>query len=304
MHYKLFGPFVALLIANPALADEDFHCPKPGTTIVMSLDSGKEVSGTFDSQNGMMCRTHGNGKAYSSFLGLDAPGMSGAELSTNHAERLFPLKVGNEIEFKTQLDSSHIDHTVPGTSESYWLANTVKVVRQEKLQTRAGTFDTYVIEWHRQALGRVNGTWLITYWFAPELGYTVKASTETRAGYGSNSSFEITSLRISSPGQNPTAAQQDAPISDDPAVLCRHLKDSADLEISLSVCKSRGGIPENQPALASPPPTPAPTAAQNKPTPVPSSAADRLAALKDLLDRKLISPSEYESKRKAILDAL
>jgi hypothetical protein len=37
---------------------------------------------------------------------------------------------------------------------------------------------------------------------------------------------------------------------------------------------------------------------------VPSAAADRLAQLKELKDKGLISESEYEAKRKSILDAL
>ena len=61
-------------------------------------------------------------------------------------------------------------------------------------------------------------------------------------------------------------------------------------------------IPET--ALAAPapaaPPTPSATAGPRPPSP---AAAERLQALKSLLDQKLITPSEYEAKRKAILDA-
>jgi hypothetical protein len=48
----------------------------------------------------------------------------------------------------------------------------------------------------------------------------------------------------------------------------------------------------------------APTAsATPAPQPLPPAAAERLQTLKSLLDQQLISPAEYETKRKAILDA-
>lgn len=52
-------------------------------------------------------------------------------------------------------------------------------------------------------------------------------------------------------------------------------------------------------------PAPAQSApAATAPSAVGGNAADRLRALKDLFDQKLISPAEYEQKRKAILDGL
>jgi hypothetical protein len=55
-----------------------------------------------------------------------------------------------------------------------------------------------------------------------------------------------------------------------------------------------------QPTLSvptAPPPAPPPAA-------LPRSTADRLRTLRDLLDQKLISPKEYEQRRKAILDSI
>jgi hypothetical protein len=43
---------------------------------------------------------------------------------------------------------------------------------------------------------------------------------------------------------------------------------------------------------------------QKAPTPPPASAYDRLATLKDLADRKLITPAEHEAKRKEVLGGL
>lgn len=56
-------------------------------------------------------------------------------------------------------------------------------------------------------------------------------------------------------------------------------------------------------AISSPPPVAATPGAASS-TPSATVAAQRLRELKDLLDRKQITPSEYELKRKAILDAL
>lgn len=61
------------------------------------------------------------------------------------------------------------------------------------------------------------------------------------------------------------------------------------------------------PAASSTPPQPASSTTSSPallPTQAPGSTGDRLRALKDLLDRHLITPEEYESRRKAILDAL
>ena len=50
------------------------------------------------------------------------------------------------------------------------------------------------------------------------------------------------------------------------------------------------------PVLATPAPAPS--------SPASATAAQRLLELKDLLERKLITPSEYETRRKGIIDAL
>jgi hypothetical protein len=59
------------------------------------------------------------------------------------------------------------------------------------------------------------------------------------------------------------------------------------------------------PAVAAPVvPLPAPTAAAPAAAPEQRNPADRLRMLRDLLDQKLITPSEYEKRRKAILDSI
>src|SRR5262249_15159882 len=126
------------------------------------------------------------------------------------------------------------------------------------------------------------------YWWAPELGYTVKRSFETRAGIGTNETFELTSIQTPAPA-SPPATSSVAPPAQAPTTV------------------------PTAPAASLP--TPPAKAATTKTTATPSTApknapaasgsvADRLQALKDLLDRKLITPAEYEAKRKAILDAL
>jgi hypothetical protein len=60
------------------------------------------------------------------------------------------------------------------------------------------------------------------------------------------------------------------------------------------------------PAAVAPPvpPQPAPAAMPVPPEAPSRNPADRLRTLRDLLDQKLISPSEYEKRRKAILDSI
>ena len=55
---------------------------------------------------------------------------------------------------------------------------------------------------------------------------------------------------------------------------------------------------------ATPTPDPNPPRSDTAPRSPSPAAAARLQTLKDLLDQKLITPSEYEAKRKAIVDAL
>ena len=262
--------YVFVTPTSGARADEqqEFHCPKPSTVITFG-DSG---SFTYTGQTGMTCQARtDSGRLVSQFLGLTA---SGSDLENNHVERLFPLRIGNEIDFTSSGPRVNATGDLVVTTEDIYYDNTVKVVRQEKLVTAAGTFDTFVIEWDQQIKdARSKGAWLTTMWFAPDLGARIKAKFQTLQGYGNDMSNEVTSVTLPHSNAPPTAAT------------------------------SSPSPPEHPPALNIAP-APAPTASAPTTPDSSLSAAARLKTLKDLLDQKLITPDEYAAKRKAILDAL
>jgi hypothetical protein len=115
-----------------------------------------------------------------------------------------------------------------------------------------------------------------------------------------NACMEANGFVVASATQS--APLHSTPISDDPMVTCR-LADSADLEISRSICRERGGTSALDPTPVTPNPSPAVTPV-SAPMPASDSLEDRLQTLKNLLDRKLITPEEYAAKRKEILKSL
>ena len=239
-------------LASPSYADDAFHCPKPGT--VFSFSNGGKV--TFGEQDGFTCvATDVKDRPLKAFLGLSTL----PDLAKNHAEKLFPFKVGDQFEFDRTLDPSHVSGSISPNITAIYYHDTIKVLRQERLTTPGGTFDTYVVERKSNITNRgIVGAWTWTYWWAPELGYLVKEVDQTHGGYGTDRQWELSSITAPAPASPP------ATVSTPPA---------------------------SQPAAAS--------TTLSKPT-----TAARLQELKSLLDRKLITPSEYDAKRKAILDAL
>jgi len=259
----------------------EFHCAKPGTRLVFNNQGFVEFIG----QEGFAClvkvpdsKSADGTRTFRVLLGLN----SGPLYSENHAERLFPFKVGNEIEFDHPADSSHLSNTTVISSTFYH--DTIRVIRQEKLVTKAGTFDTWVVEHHQDMRGKASGTWVWTYWWAPDVGYMVKKTDETRAGYGTNQTAELTSITTPQPAAQPTTSSTSAPPP----------------PVAVPPPAAASNAPSSKPSAA---PAKSPTPGTSGPG-ASSTTAQRLQELKDLLDRKLITPSEYEAKRKAILNAL
>jgi len=202
----ILGTALALVLqASSSRADEAFHCPEPGT--VMTFSEGSSL--TFTGQEGLMCRARTNkGGLVSQFLGLTAPA---SDLGKNHGERLFPWRVGNQVDFMTSSPTANAAGVLVDTIKDAYYDNTVKVIGQEKLVTPAGAFDTVVIEWHRQVRGKWLGAWATTVWFAPELGYWIKFKFETRQGSGPDTSFEVASIAVPKGSASPSARATPAP---------------------------------------------------------------------------------------------
>jgi hypothetical protein len=143
------------------------------------------------------------------------------------------------------------------------------VNRQERITVPAGTFDTFAVEWTEQETGPNPTGALITQWYAPSLGYVVKSSVQM----------------LNTNGVRPYAETRYAGLT----------YDTTDI-----------AMPNGAPVPLATMAPPAPKAAGANAVPATSSASpdDRLRALKDLLDQKLITQTEYDSRRKAILDGL
>ena len=245
----------AVIASSAARADDQFHCPPPGTVLTYSDGGSMTITG----QIGLICQARNGRGPYDRLLGIASTGSS---LAQNGGERLFPWRVGTEFEYDHSADASaHVGGSPPpGASPIVYYHDTVKVVRQEKLVTAAGTFDTFVIEQHEIIKNHdIQGAFLWSVWFAPDLGYCVKQTYEVRMGLGKNTAWEITSIKL----------------------------------------------PQAQPATTATEPTsPAVAPAGTGTSSGSATTAQRLQQLKDLLNRKLITRSEYETKRKAILGAM
>jgi clan AA aspartic protease (TIGR02281 family) len=194
-----------VLLASSSEAEPAFQCPQPGTVIAYS--DGTTL--TFTEQAGMTCRARTQqGFLLPLYLGLILPG---ADLEKNQGERLLPLRVGSAIDFASSSTTANATGVLVDTIKEAYYDNTVKVVGQEKLVTAAGTFDTLVVEWHRQVRGRWSGTWVTTTWLALELGASVKFKFETRAGYGRDTAYEIASIVLPRQSSASTARVAPAP---------------------------------------------------------------------------------------------
>jgi len=176
--------FAAVVISSAAAAAEQqaFRCPTSGTKI--EFTDGTAV--TFTGQDGMWClATDSQKRPVRSYAMLAPPG---SPLVENQAERIWPLEIGKEIEFKAKVESKHVAGGEP--YPSYYEQFRIGTVRRETITVQAGTFDTWVIEIHESALGKVEGSFLKTLWYAPEVGFIVKSTTHVAMGIGQDSGGE------------------------------------------------------------------------------------------------------------------
>ena len=178
-----------LALASAGHAEDAFHCPKPGTVVSYDNNGGAVA---YSGQTGLVCQGRTGSRDYSNLLGIIPPLLAPEEAEL---QKLLPFKVGNEVEYTTKMDSSHMIGEAVTSSSMFYVRHTVKVARAESLTTAAGTFDTLVIEHRMLMLGHGAGAWMYTYWMAPDLGFPVKISYETRAGSGPDRIYEATSIR-------------------------------------------------------------------------------------------------------------
>ena len=198
------------LLTSSSSAETPFHCPESGT--VLQFTDGTIL--TFTTQDGLTCRARSNkGALVAQFLGVVPAEI---ELDKHEGERLFPWRVGNQVDFVSAPTPVNAAGDIAYMAKDAYFDNSFKVLREEKVTTAAGAFDTMVVEWHRQIRGRWLGVWVTTYWVAPELGFFVKLTRETRQGAPTpNVAYELAS--ITRPGTSTAPVARAAAMPSPPA---------------------------------------------------------------------------------------
>jgi hypothetical protein len=264
----------------PAMASTaDFRCPQPGTLIRTS--TGDQLR--FMEAKGERCSYTDNTGDTRERYALFVDGFGAAAKSD--LDRLWPLQVGNNVEYDV-IDATPVQSKDPFLQKHYH--ESFEVLRQERVTVPAGTFDTFVVEWSEAEIGRnfAKTAAKVTLWYAPQIGYFVKSSAD------------IVSVNTS----DPFATTQYAKMTYQVAEVV--MPDGTPIREDAKPAAAVTSAP-------SPPTAHAPTKAASSSsasTPAASgttaSPADRLIALKRLLDEKVITRQEYDERRKVILDGL
>lgn len=160
---------VGIAMGTAAAAPSDvpeFRCPTPGTIIV----SKAGISIALRNGAPMHCVSKTNGVETDTILHMIPARDEHAEQLREEIGKIWPLKVGYSQVFYVGLPQEPI-------------VNHLAVTRKVGVDTPAGHFDTYVIEWSQLAancgaiLDEIN-----RYYYAPALAATVKYEHEY--GYG------------------------------------------------------------------------------------------------------------------------
>jgi hypothetical protein len=182
--------FAALMLLGGTAAAQtaSFKCAKPGTTLQYS-DGG---STTWIAQEGNSCKLASRSpNGTENTIIWFAPTMTARpEHSQSYAkqlkpETLWPLAVGKEIVGRYDGAGSQIG------GQGSW-HNVITVDGYEKVTTKAGTFDTFVITKQEEALSHKYRS-TIKLWYAPEPGITIKFTfTDNNAA---NRAGELVTIR-------------------------------------------------------------------------------------------------------------
>jgi hypothetical protein len=220
----------------------------------------------FTDENGLRCGyTDETGDRHERYaLVADAIG----RIKKKDLDGLWPLKVGKTVEF------SVFDATPRATADRPVVRNyqeTFTVARQQRITVAAGTFDTFVVEWREKGSTPTNRTEaLATLWYAPQVGYFVKSSVQV----------------LDADPNDPYATSA---------------YDGLKYEATEIAMPNGQRLPTamSEPALQTTP------AASDAPQAGPATTSEeRLKTLQQLRDQNLITPEEYNARRKMILNEL
>lgn len=161
--------------AMPALAQTaDFKCAAPGT--VVEFSDGLRT--TWVNQEGNVCRLQqkrrdGSEATLNWYAPAVSQSVSAGSVWANQVKpwTLWPLAVGKKI--SARYDGPGQD---PGFSGSWTV--TITVEKFEKVTTKAGTFDAFVVAYQSDQIGRSFRT-ILRNWYAPDPGVTVKFDYST-----------------------------------------------------------------------------------------------------------------------------
>jgi hypothetical protein len=187
-HMGWVGVALVLIGGGAAAQTAPFKCPKPGTALQFS-DGG---STTWVGQEGNYCRIATRApNGTDSTLAWFAPTlMARPEYAQSYgnqlkAETLWPLAVGKKIVARYDGAGS-----LAGSQGSW--QNVVTVDSYEKVTTKAGTFDVFVVTKQEEALSHKYRS-TFKQWYAPALGVSVKFSFTDNNG--ANRSGELVTIQ-------------------------------------------------------------------------------------------------------------
>jgi Caspase domain len=182
----------ALALAAPPVAPspsgQAMRCPVPGT--VLTLDNGNAIRAL--SGEGLVCNfegrhPNGTGTEFARFAMFWAQGAPIVRNSGPELAKLWPLKVGNSVLIRITDGGKNFNET---------RTLTTKVVRQERVAVRAGSFDAFVVETVEEGTSAAPFHSVATWWWAPDPGYFVKFTHVLATGGKdqSHSAWELVAL--------------------------------------------------------------------------------------------------------------
>jgi hypothetical protein len=191
MRMLLLTVFLLLASSAAQAADNDFHCPAPGTKI----DTSAGAHLVADTATGFDCHMTNGAEAFTMHAGF--ANLTNPVESREAAEKLWPLQVGKEAEYTTACENARC---VVGTRYH----NKLKVAGLEGVTVPAGTYRAYKItidtisffeddkminrgdSYHARS----------TMWWAPAVGYTIKYEWKFLSGftYSSDRHWEATNI--------------------------------------------------------------------------------------------------------------
>lgn len=158
---------IALNAVDAIAQSAEFKCPAPGT--VVEFSNGQKT--LWASQDGNTCRIRSPMMPPHQQEVVDkiwyAPAAADASAQKMKASNLWPLAVGKKIQ--ARIDGM----TLIPNYEGSWIM-TLTVEKAEKITTKAGTFDTFVVVLQVEGLTRNLIKSTLRQWYAPEPGVVVK----------------------------------------------------------------------------------------------------------------------------------